>query len=203
MPGSDDQLESQKPTTGARVIEPVLAERDRGAGRTGEREEDIFRDLQRWGPGWANARSAQLDLWRHAYSPMDFYRAIDFGLSQTYEHLRLVDRVQYASVELILAAVYSYFLAAFLVSHGDVVAHLVSFSWWIIAPPALAQSSQGQSVAIRDALAVIFALGVLITLLLTAFAALIRQPPSRDAKELLRYQLGFVTGSILTFVGLK
>jgi hypothetical protein len=149
----------------------------------------------------AHIQETVIDLIRNGNNVWEVMTNLQSGLDLVFASLTWRERVQNLGGELLLAIIYIAFLGLFAVGHlaslGGLVHHLVAF----IFPPAFADDKSFQSpAAIKIAILTGYSFALMVILIMSAYAAMLRKPPLQSAKDILKIILGFVTGQ-LTLAG--
>jgi hypothetical protein len=132
----------------------------------------------------------------------DAPRSVDWYLTQlkaahelAYDHMSILERARYLGTELMLAALYVAGFGWYAATHISSLERLGELAN-LVVPPAFAQTSVIAPASVRVVILTIYSLAVVMVLLMSSYAAMIRKPPLASAKDVMKVVLGFVTGQL-------
>jgi hypothetical protein len=131
------------------------------------------------------------------------YETIQSAERLTYQYLSLWQRVRLILIELCIGALFIAIIVTYLVQRPALVAYIFSSIEQFAAPSAYAQAGASAAPAVRDIIFALLGGSIVVTILMSAYAALFKQPPSSAGKEILKYTLAFAIGVLATFLGAK
>jgi hypothetical protein len=126
--------------------------------------------------------------------------SLQSGLEFAFASLTLRQRLQNMGPEILLATIYTVLLGWFSVEHISSLAGLWHLAA-LIVPDAFAEEKSFQSpVSIKIAILTGYSIALIVVLIMSAYASMLRKPPLQSAKDILKLILGFITGQ-LTLAG--
>jgi hypothetical protein len=135
---------------------------------------------------------------------LQLYNVVTIDLARNvYAFLTLKERLQVNAIQLLLGAVYIGIFVIHYIRNPGTLLYILSQLNSFVVPVAYGQTGGLASVPVRDVIFSLLAVSIVLTILMSAYAALFKDPPSNTGKEILKSTLAFATGVLATYLGAK